>query len=219
LLGNGLVRIILWNETALFERLARVTNSGLRALLFGTLPLSPIWFRNHAGEAPANVGAKYRPAFDDKAGDRSVFDGIALTRDYRNIILHSCKSVLEEAIKWIDHHDPAIRELAQVSSLVASAVETWARDGTAEFNYGEAGGRANRLSATAEELLRHCPLYWPLTDLSHSLRSTSFNAAAARCLFVTGEAGSGKTHFLAWALEQRARRGAGTIFLQGQSLG
>ena len=218
-LGGGLVEIILWDETALFERLARVTNTGLCALLFGTVPLSPDWFREHAREALANVGLKYRPAFDVNAGDRAVFDGIALTHEFRNSVLQASKSVKSEAIKWIEHDDPEICALAENASLVAAQVETWAQDGTAEFNYGDVGGRATRLSGTAEGLLPRCSMYWPLTDLSKVLCSRSFAAAAARCLLVTGEAGSGKTHFLSWAVDQRAKRGAGTVFLQGHVFG
>ena len=215
---KGRVEIVLWDETALLERLGHVDRVGLRALWFGGLHLSPDWFRNHCQAALANLGARYRPAYDVKAGDRSVFDGLSFNSAFRESLQHSCAEVITTARGWIRSQNPEASALAQEATGIAGALVKWSHDGETQFDAREAAERVLHLSAVAEGLIAvQCPLYGPITRLSSLLASKALQAAVARCLFITGEAGTGKTHFLAWGLDHQIQRGNGGILIQGHS--
>lgn len=236
---NRTVQFILWDESALLERLGRPENTGRRAFWFGGTAFTLAWFAEE-GVRPAirQAHARYTPPLHVEVPVQQTL--AALTRDekvQRRLISagERVRRTMEENLRFILTDTPETSLLQQNAQEFSRCLAHWPSSVSENFDLAgtlkivsemiSAARAADRAAWSSVPtpgrdrdfvLSQIRELTRALSELDRFLQSPEVTAAQFGRLIVSGEAGSGKTHLFCATAEDYIANGHPVILLLGE---
>jgi hypothetical protein len=231
------VDIVLWDETELVRQLTQASNPypGILAYWFDVTALSPEWFSEKFSVACADLGDRYSPQdhVDVRVGRH--FDTIRRNGAYVGYVqryIADVKAALD-AVNTFDAQ-PYDADIAKTIETLTPLVEEQYRIVTGRdwildprIDLRDDFHRGERIYEVARPLLRWKSedqgLVYRLRKIDQLLETIirpsyeiAANSLAEPNLLLMGEAGSGKSHILAHAVQHHLKDGGAAVLMLGQ---
>jgi hypothetical protein len=239
------VEFEFWGASEIEQRLTVPAAAGLYEYWFSEKLLTPRWIAQEFERTVAMLDERFHPEDHVDVRVRRVFDGLRRTPDWAGTLSRLLAALGEPDLSCPSDATsarPAFRRLKALVDASQARSADFELPPEAEFPYREWAGEAELIATAiraAEDSLRKyhrennaqkqkdrpdriryalhqlAKLDRHLEDLVEGMAATSLEADRRRFVFVTGRAGSGKSHLLATEVQTAIEAGEPALMLLG----
>ena len=224
---NRNVSFEFWGAHEISNRLMqkKEQNSGRILYWFAQDCLTQSWIRERFEEARANLGPRYTPELNVDLPISRAFEGLAHTKQFRETALARWKK------SAVFSSDTQLRDIiAQIEDVRQSITKTL-RKSSANISFSQQCNKLEKIHSNLRNIENDYRERGPERDIMRNIRhlldDTSTNqylfseetdvlAAEGNTLFLTGNAGTGKSHLFADIADRFTQDGLPVILLLGQ---
>lgn len=227
------IEIEFWGSSELLERLSKPENAGKQYYWFGDTELSEPWFKQYATQAINNLGARYTPEINIEVPVAIYFEALSRSEYFKtnysktfhellvdiqndsykikkheklyisfSKVLSQLKAHLNLSNYSLDKNIPRNDLIHQVESLILQINQ--------HMDYKSADKEQKELNIEFNQIKSK---FFKLKELLDSNEIKLFNGDV---LWLSGQAGSGKSHLLGDITSQKLKQERHSILLLGQ---